>query len=513
MVHEVKQLVLMGAVKHGGCQAGGAGLLREVRHILQPGRVALNLPALLGQPAGVNLKHLPDVHTAGHTQRVQDDVHGSTVFQERHILNRQDLGNNALIAVAARELIAIGDLTLLRHVHAHQLVHARGQIVFVVTFTVEDTNTDHSTGFAVRNLQGGIAHLAGLLTEDRAQQALLRGQVGLALGGDLTDQNVASLNFGTNVDHAALIQCGQGLIRDVGDITGDFLRPQLGVAGIDLVLLNVDGGQHVLGNHALGEDNRILIVQALPRHVCHEQVLAQSELATVGGGAVRDNVTLFHTLTGLDHNTLVVAVARVRAGELHDRVRAAGAVIITNHHQVSRDLRDHASFLRQHGVTGVKRSVLLHAGTHHGSLRLQQRHSLTLHVRTHQRAVRVVVLKVRDQGGCHRHHLARGNVHVLHVSRCYQHGLTGTIACTAENLVLSEGAVNGQRGVCLRNNDALLVISSQITHLVGDLAVFNHAVGGLNKAVRVNAAIGCQRTDQTNVRAFRGLNGAHTAVV
>ena len=198
------------------------------------------------------------------------------------------------------------------------------------------------------------------------------------------------------MDNTAVIQCRENFLRNVGNIAGNFFGTQLGVTSVDFVLFDMNRGQHVLGNHALGEDNRILIVQALPRHVCHEQVLAQSELATVGGGAVRDNVTLFHTLTGLDHNTLVVAVARVRAGELHDRVRAAGAVIITDHHQVSRDLRDHASFLRQHGVTGVKRSVLLHAGTHHGSLRLQQRHSLTLHVRAHQRAVRVVVLKVRD---------------------------------------------------------------------------------------------------------------------
>ena len=45
--------------------------------------------------------------------------------------------------------------------------------------------------FAVGHAQGGVAHLAGLLTEDGAQQALLGGQLGLALRGDLTDQDVA----------------------------------------------------------------------------------------------------------------------------------------------------------------------------------------------------------------------------------------------------------------------------------------------------------------------------------
>ena len=44
---------------------------------------------------------------------------------------------------------------------------------------------------AVRRAQGGIADLACLLAEDRAEQALLRGQLGLALRRYLADQNVA----------------------------------------------------------------------------------------------------------------------------------------------------------------------------------------------------------------------------------------------------------------------------------------------------------------------------------
>ena len=55
VIHQVEELILMSAVEHGGRQAGGAGFLREVRHILQPRRVTLNLPTLLSEPAGVNL--------------------------------------------------------------------------------------------------------------------------------------------------------------------------------------------------------------------------------------------------------------------------------------------------------------------------------------------------------------------------------------------------------------------------------------------------------------------------
>ena len=394
VIHQVEELILMSAVEHGGRQAGRSGFLREVRHILQPRRVTLNLPTLLSEPAGVNLKHLADVHTTRDAQRVQNDINGSTVFQEGHVFNRQDLGNNALVTVATCELVAVGNLTLLRNVHAHKLVNTRGQIVFIVAFAVEDANADHGTGFTVGNLQRSVTNFAGLLAEDCAQQAFFRGQLGLALGGYLTDQDVASLNLGTNVDNTAIIQCRENFLRNVGNIAGNFFGTQLGVTSVDFVLFDVNRGQHVLGNHALGEDNRILIVQTFPGHVCHEQVLTQSELTAVGRRSVRDNVTLFHTLTGLYHNTLVVAVARVRAGELHDRVRAGGTVIVANQYQIGRYLGYNASLLRQHGIAGVKRSVLLHTGTNDRSLRLQQRHSLALHVSAHQRTVCVVVLKV-----------------------------------------------------------------------------------------------------------------------
>jgi hypothetical protein len=43
----------------------------------------------------------------------------------------------------------------------------------------------------VRDLERGVAHLAGLLAEDGPQQALFGRLLGLALGGDLADQDVA----------------------------------------------------------------------------------------------------------------------------------------------------------------------------------------------------------------------------------------------------------------------------------------------------------------------------------
>ena len=58
--------------------------------------------------------------------------------------------------------------------------------------------------------------------------------------------------------------------------------------------------------------------------------------------------------------------------------------------------------------------AVLHAGADDRRFRTEQRHGLTLHVRAHQRAVRVVVLEERNQRRRDRDDLLRRNVHELH---------------------------------------------------------------------------------------------------
>ena len=146
--------------------------------------------------------------------------------------------------MAAGELVADGDLALLGDVDPHQLVHAGRQLVVLVA--AEDLDVDDLALFAVGHLEGGVADLAGLLTEDRPQQALLGGQLGLALGGDLADQHVAGADLGADADDAALVEVGQDLLGEVGDVPGDLLGAELGVAGVDLVLVDVDRREHVV---------------------------------------------------------------------------------------------------------------------------------------------------------------------------------------------------------------------------------------------------------------------------
>ena len=154
----------------------------------------------------------------------------------------------------------------------------------------EGHHVDDHAALAVGHLERGVAHLARLLLEDRADQLLLRGQLGLALGRDLAHQQVAGLDLGADAHDAAVVEVAQRLLRAVGDVARDLLVAQLGGAGVDLVLLDVDRGELVVLDQAAREDDRVLEVVALPGHEGDEQVLAQRHLAQAGGGAVGQHV-------------------------------------------------------------------------------------------------------------------------------------------------------------------------------------------------------------------------------
>ena len=81
------------------------------------------------------------------------------------------------------------------------------------------------------------------------------------------------------------------------------------------------------------------------------------------------------------------------------------------------DVVDGAGTARHGHRARIARGDVLHAGADERRPRPQQRHGLALHVRSHQRAVRVVVLEERNQRRRDRHELLRRHVDELHVRR------------------------------------------------------------------------------------------------
>ncbi len=221
----------------------------------------------------MRLEDLSDVHARRHADRTQDDLDGAPVGQERHVLHGQDLGDHALVAVPPGHLVALGDLALLRDAHPHQLVHARWQLG--VGVALEDAHVDDLAALAVRDAQRRVFHFTRLFAEDRAQQALFRGEFRLALGRDLPDEDIARLDLRADADDAVLVEVAQRVLAYVRNVARDLLGAQLGISRLDLVLLDVDRGELVLVHERLGDDDRILEVRALPGHEGDQHVLAE----------------------------------------------------------------------------------------------------------------------------------------------------------------------------------------------------------------------------------------------
>ena len=412
--------------------------------------------------------------------------------------------------MTAGQLVALGDLPLLRDVDADELVHARRQVV--AGGARERLHVDHLAAFAVRDLERRVAHLLRLLLEDRADELLLRGQLGLALGRDLADEEVASGDLGADADDAALVEVLERLLGAVRDVARDLLVAELRRPRVDLVLVDVDRGQHVLLHEPLGDDDRVLEVVALPWHEGHEEVLAERELAFAGGRAVREDVVRLHPVAELHDRALVDERALVRPHELHEVVRVAVPLARRDDDALGVDVRHRAGAARKNHVARVDGSAVLEAGADERRLRDEQRHRLALHVRAHERTVRVVVLEEWDERRRHGDDLRRIDVHVVDGLRVGHDRLA--LAGAAEHLrVLELPGLEVERLGGLGDRVLALLRGVEVDDLVRHLAAHDLAVRRLHEAELGDRGVRRQRADEADVRAFRCLDRAHAAVM
>src|SRR6185312_2652679 len=152
------------------------------------------------------------------------------------------------------------------------------------------------------------------------QKALLGGQLGLALGRDLADEDVARTDLGADIDDALLVEVLEGLLADVRDIASDLLGPELRVARLDLVLLDMDAREEVVAHEPIADDDRVLVVAAFPAHERDEHVPAEGELAHLGRARVGDGLPIGDAITDVDDRAVIDAGPLVGADELLEAV-------------------------------------------------------------------------------------------------------------------------------------------------------------------------------------------------
>ena len=340
----------------------------------------------------------------------------------------------------------------------------------------------------MRHAQGGVAHLARLFTEDGAQQALLRGQLSLALGRYFANENVAGAHFGADPDHAVFIEVLERVFRHVRDLAGDLFAAKLCLAGLLLVFLYVDRRVYVVLDQPFVDEDRVLIVIALPGHEPDQDVAAERQLSVVGGWAVGQHFSLPDALARAHNGPLVHAGALVGANKFGEPVRRCQAAVAEHFNLTRGHVGDDSVFLGDDAHARVQRGLVLHAGADNGGLRADQGHGLPLHVRTHQGAVCVVVFQKRNHGRRDRNdHLGR-NIHVIGALAGDFHNL---LAVAGGDFGIEEAAVLADGLVGLRHNEFILAVGGHVLHFVEHDAglLINFAVGSLQKAVLIDTRI------------------------
>ena len=236
----------------------------------------------------------------------------------------------------------------------------------------------------------------------------------------------------------------------------------------------------------------------------------------IGAGSVCDDLVLGDRVPHLDQRALIDAAVLVRALELAHAVDVDTGVTDlevlggTDHDPLGIDLVDYPGPLGLDCGPGVDGNLALDASAHQGRVGRQQRQGLAHHVRPHQGAVGVVVFKKRDQRGRHRDQLLGADVDQVHVLVRRQ-GVFPVLP--RRDQIVDELHVGVEVSVRLGDRVAHLLGGGHVVHLVGNLAVLDDAIGGLDEAVLVHPRIGGQRVDQANVRPFRRLDRAHPAVM
>src|SRR5216684_707762 len=265
----------------------------------------------------------------------------------------------------------------------------------------------------VQALEALIREDADFVGEVFLQLENLRG---FAFGRDLADKNVAGLHHRADADHTAFVEVAKEGLADVGNVARDFLGAEFGVARFDFVLLDVNRSVIVVLHQFFADQDGVFEVVAAPREKRHEDVAPQGQLAALGARAVGQHLALFHAVAHAHERLLADAGVLVRTLELdelidvrtHFAAEHAGVIGLHAHDDaLGVDLIDDAFALAEYDRAGIARSDAFHAGADERRFTLDQRHSLALHVGTHQRAVGVVIFEERDQAGSHGNQLLR----------------------------------------------------------------------------------------------------------
>mmetsp|Transcript_13282 Transcript_13282/g.41963 ORF Transcript_13282/g.41963 Transcript_13282/m.41963 type:complete len:279 (+) Transcript_13282:534-1370(+) len=258
---------------------------QAARRLLRVHLVELAHAILLARPAAGGAKEaledLAYVHAGGNAQGVEADVDRRAVRQVGHVAVVHDVGDDALVAMPPRELVA--DLHAARQgdQDTHGQHPPRGS-VGAPRDLFADANVHDAAPGVLRRKLGAASHLVVADPLDNGEESITRFDP-------------------SPLAHYPVLQVGRGRVVFV-------LKPldRLALLKRLVHLMQVHGSEDVLADEALGYHDGVLVVVTLPRNVCHHDVLAEGHLATGNASALTQHLADADAVPGA-HRAAVVA--------------------------------------------------------------------------------------------------------------------------------------------------------------------------------------------------------------
>ncbi len=319
------------------------------------------------------------------------------------------------VAIQDRQLI----VTVARQAFDLFAFDLKRTFVFFHTMTVKDTHFDNRAVVTRFDPQRRVTHIGCFFTKDRAKKFFFRRHRAFTLRCDLADQNIARFDIRANINDPGFVKVAQGFLTDVGNVAGDLFWTQFGITCGDFEFLDVDRGINVITRDPLGNQDRVFVVVTIPGHERDDHVLAKGQFPHIRGRAVSDHfafddrIAHLHQRTLVDTGVLVGTLEFAHAIDVNARIPQFEVFGRADNDPLRINLVDDPCPLGHDGRAGIPCHDFFDPGADQRRLGPQQRNRLTLHVRSHQGAVRIVIFKERDQRCRNRHQLFGRNVNKI----------------------------------------------------------------------------------------------------
>ena len=122
-------------------------------------------------------------------------------------------------------------------------------------------------------------------------------------------------------------------------------------------------GIEVALDEVFTEENGVLVVIALPRHIGNNDIVAERKLSAVSRGTVRNRLSFCNVVAHIDERLLIDTGRLVGADKFLQFIMIERTAVRLNRNGVGGDLRDCAAAPREHHNPRVAGRLVLHPRT------------------------------------------------------------------------------------------------------------------------------------------------------